>query len=357
MNKKILSGILITILFMTLIIGCTPKDSPSTTSPPISSTEPKGDEIDKNFEYYGEYGRVLESVLGEGNVYIVAEGYYGYHMDDEPSMTAGVTISIEGEILSIEIIESKDQTEGFPDMITGSYLEEAYVGVRASPILETDVVAGATITSKAVMFAVQTASYYADNVYGYVSDTSLEDINQLNEVFPASYSVVKTDYLVDERTIGSVLFAAEGTASDETEVLALKVRSATRMDFGGTARTGWDSAVPNPFTMLIIINKDTNVVTAWKMITDGTNEPEYFSVPDERINAYMNVEITSQDIFDDFTEGLVFDLDVEKDSDADGNTIIAGTSILYTGATASGSFSSQHVRQCFRTAAYFYINY
>jgi hypothetical protein len=109
--------------------------------------------------------------------------------------------------------------------------------------------------------------------------------------------------------------------------------------------------------MLIIINKDTNVVTAWKMITDGTNEPEYFTVPDESINAYMNVEITSQDIFDDFTEGLVFDLDVEKDSDADGNTIIAGTSILYTGATASGSFSSQHVRQCFRTAAYFYINY
>ena len=44
---------------------------------------------------YGDFGRVLKTVPGENQVYIEAEGYYSCHMEDEPSMTVGVTINSE----------------------------------------------------------------------------------------------------------------------------------------------------------------------------------------------------------------------------------------------------------------------
>ncbi|KPU43336.1 hypothetical protein OXPF_27770 [Oxobacter pfennigii] len=184
-----------------------------------------------------------------------------------------------------------------------------------------------------------------------------EEINELKEVFEADYKAVSSDYKVDEKAIGTVLYAAEGESADGTKVLALKVKSANKMNYEKTARTGWDASEPSPFTMIIVINKDTNKVAAWKMVTDGTKKPEYFTVPEENIDKYMSVEITSEDVFDDFTEGLVLSLDVEKDVDAEDNSIIAGTSIVYTGVSEAGTFSGQHVRQCFKTAAYFYSNY
>ena len=206
------------------------------------------------------------------------------------------------------------------------------------------------------MYAVQTAAYYAENVYGYIADVNSAEIDELKQVYPADYKEIVTDYKVDEKNIGSVLFAAEGR-SDTGNVVGLKVRSANKMNYKGTARTGWDSSEPNLFTMIIIINKDTNKVVAWKMVTDGTKRPEYFTVPEEKINSYMDVEITGEDVFDNFTEGLVYNIEVELEEDSEGNSVISGTSVVYTGASESGTFSSQHVRQCFRTAAYFYSNY
>lgn len=353
MNKRLLSVLIIIILLTTFMVGCSGTDKPADPA----SSEPEGEPIVLEYEQYGEYGKVLKCIPSEGKVYIEAEGYYGYHMEDNPSMTVGVTISEDGTILEVVNIASKDQTEGFAEMITDDYLSKAYSGLASSPNLEVDSVSGATITSKAIMYAVQTAAYYAENVFDYVADTSSEEIEELKAVFPANYTPVSSNYVVDERNIGTVLFAAEGKADDGKEVLALKVRSANKMNYEKTARTGWDSSEPNPFTMIIVIDKSTNAVTAWEMITDGTKNPEYFTVPEDKINTYMNVEITSEDVFDDFIEGLVFDLDVEKETDSDGYSIIAGTSIVYTGTSVAGTFSSQHVRQCFKTAAYFYSNY
>ena len=361
MKKRMMPIVIIIMLVLTGLIGCAGSNTPTTTTQAPTTTpaptEPEGDLIDSEFEFYGEFGKVLQSISSDNSVYIVAEGYYGYHMEDNPSMTMGVTISSDGIILDVVNIANKDQTVGFADMITGDYLTQAYSDVVASPVLEVDSVSGATVTSKAVMYAVQTASYYAGNVYGYVADTASEDINELNEIFAANYQNVVTDYKVDERAIGTVLFAAEGSSTDGKEVLAMKIRSANRVNFEGTARTGWDSAMPNPFTMIIVIDKNTHTVVAWEMVTDGSNEPDYFTVSDEKINEYMSVVILSEDVFDDFTDGLVFDLDYDEELDSDGNSVIAGTSILYTGVTESGTFSSQLIRQCFRTAAYFYINY
>ncbi|HBH12408.1 MAG TPA: hypothetical protein DDX29_04685 [Clostridiales bacterium] len=360
MKKRLITIIIIIMLVSAGLIGCSGSSAPATTTQATTTTAPTesvGDSINSEYEFFGEFGKVLQSIPIDNSVYIVAEGYYGYHMEDDPSMTMGVTIGSDGVILDVVNVANKDQTEGFADMITEDYLTSTFVGLSASPVLEVDSVTGATVTSKAVIYAVQTASYYAENVYGYVADTISEDISELNEVFAANYKTISSDYKVDETMIGSVLYAAEGASSDGTKVLAVKVRSADRVNFEGTARTGWDSAMPNPFTMIIVIDKNNNSVIAWKILTDGSNEPDYFTVSDEAINSYMTVEIVSEDVFDDFTEGLVFNLDYEKDLDADGNSIIAGTSILYTGATESGTFSSQLIRQCFRTAAYFYMNY
>lgn len=353
MKKRFITGIITLTFLAAMMTGCSGKDKPSTSAP----KEPEGEPIVAEFERYGEYGKVLKSVPGDGKVYIVAEGYYGYHMEDKPSMTVGVTIGSDAKILSVVNVANKAQSEGFAEKITDDYLSGAYKGLASSPALEVAAVSGATATSKAVIYAVQTAAYYAENVYKYVADTSSEEINELNEVFAANYKTVSPDYKVDAKTIGTVLYAAEGESADGTKVLALKVKSANRMNYEKTAKTGWDSSEPNPFTMIIVINKDKNTVAAWKMITDGTKKPEYFTVPEESINKYMSVEITGEKAFDDFTEGLVLSLDVEKDVDPDGNSIITGTSIVYTGVSAAGTFSSQHVRQCFRTAAYFYSNY
>ena len=71
----------------------------------------------------------------------------------------------------------------------------------------------------------------------------------------------------------------------------------------------------------------------------------------------MNVAITGENVFDSFTDGLVLDLDVEFGKSSDGSTIIAGTSIVFTGTSVDGTLSGQLVRHCFRTAAYYYSNY
>ena len=70
----------------------------------------------------------------------------------------------------------------------------------------------------------------------------------------------------------------------------------------------------------------------------------------------MTVAITSENVFDTFRDGLVTDLAFETEQTGEG-PVIAGTSIVYTGASEDGTLSSQLVRNCFRTAAYFYSNY
>ena len=55
-------------------------------------------------------------------------------------------------------------------------------------------------------------------------------------------------------------------------------------------------------------------------------------------------------------DGSVMSIDVELGTSDDG-PIITGTSIDYTGKTTNGTFSSQCIRNCFRTAAALYCNY
>ncbi len=308
-------------------------------------------EVNEANAAYGEYGRVIAAETTENGVRIQAEGYYGYHMDLNPSMTVSVEIAPDGTILAASVVAAKDQTQGFDAMMTQEYMDKAYVGQIADPEMETDAVTGATVTSRAVRYAVQTAANYAQKEYGYVADTSAQEKAELNAVYPAAYTTIQTDYQPDKK-IGTILYAADGVAADGTEVVAMKVKSATKVKQTGSPKTGWDASIPNPYTMIIVVNKADRHVCAWSVVTDGTRRAEYFTVPDEKINAYETVGITDETVFDSFMDGLVLTLDVEYTTqESSDGPVITGTSIVYTGKTEQGTFSSQLVRNCFRAAA------
>jgi hypothetical protein len=79
-------------------------------------------------------------------------------------------------------------------------------------------------------------------------------------------------------------------------------------------------------------------------------------VPEEKLAAYREVTIDSETAFDGFTGGLVTGRQFDVELDSSGVEVITGTSLIYTGATVQGTFSSQLIRNSFMTAARFYVN-
>ena len=352
--KQKLIGIIVAIALLAVCLGSCAVSSGLIELPGGADAPSYGAEPAAEYASYGEYGKVLGVTEQEGSVYIVAEGQYGYHMDEDPAMTVGVTIDSTGTITSVVNVANRNQSEGFAEQITDDYLAQVYAGQLAAPTMEVDAVAGATVTSKAVLYGVQAAANYAQQVYGYVADTNAADKEELNAAFPAEYTTAQSSAEIDAKKVGTVLYAAEGKTSDGKDEVAMKVKSAVWLAYGGSANTGWDAAEPGPFTMIIVVDKATDQVIAWQMVKDGTTQPDYFTVPDEAIDSYKTVAITGPEVFDEFADGLVTELDVQTEQDADGYDVITGTSVVYTGATNQGTFSSQLVRQCFMTAARFY---
>ena len=312
-------------------------------------------DVEEDKAVFGEYGKVVAvEETAEGSA-ITAEGWFGYHMDQAPSMTVRFTLSPDCVILAAEPVAMKDQTPGFGETITTDYLNGAYVGRTATEEMEADAVTGATLTSTAVLYAARTAAHYAGTALGYAPDTGDADKAELIEVYPAAYEAVVSDYQPDAKKIGQILYAAEGVAEDGTKVAALKVKGAKKVSQKGSAGTGWTSAEPNPYTMIIVIDESTDLVIAWKILVDGTNRPDYFRVPEEKIDAYKSVAITDETVFDEFMDGIVLTMEFETTDSPDG-PMITGTSVVYTGKTKQGTFSSQIVRNCFRAAAAYYVN-
>ncbi|MEG2624095.1 MAG: FMN-binding protein [Clostridia bacterium] len=313
-------------------------------------------EIDQTHASFESYGRVLSATATPDGVVIEAEGFFGYHMDENPSMTVRVEIGDNCLIRSATIIGAKAQTAGFDTMLTQAYMDSTYAGAVADPAMETDAVSGATATSQAVRYAVQTAAYYAQTACGYIADTDASDKAELSAVYPAQYETITTDYKVDAQQVGSVLYAADGVAADGSQVLAMKVKSALKFSYKGAAGTGWAASEPSAYTMVIVVDKATQQVCAWKILVDGTKRTQYFSVPQEKIDTYKTVVIKDETVFDAFADGMVLSLEYETEDGEEG-PLITGTSIVYTGKTEQGTFSSQLVRNCLRTAAAFYCNH
>jgi len=176
---------------------------------------------------------------------------------------------------------------------------------------------------------------------------------QASEVYPARYTDFTSSYTVDPR-YGDILEAARGTTSDGRRVMALLVRGSNNYDPEG-AQDYWESQVPSPFRILIVIDESTNRVAASRIVRDGTIQP-IFTVPREKLDAYKEVVINSETAFDGFKGGLVTGKQFEIELDEYEISVIAGTTLYYTGATVQGTYSSQLIRNCFMAAARFFIN-
>ena len=304
------------------------------------------------FAQYGEYGEVLGAIEAGGKAYVRANGFWGYHPEEDPYMTVDVTIGSEGLVEKVTYVGSKAQTEGFPQMLTADYYG-TYKGRSSATVLEVDAVSGATATAKAVAYAVETALYYADKAYGIAADTTAAERDAFAELWPGDYRTVTSEYVVDSAKLyGTVLFAAEDDAS-----LAMKIQSSKKLNYKKSSDTGWPNAEPDQYVMLIVIDKASQQVVASKVVVDGTKRPEYFTVPGEKLEAYTKVPVTEETVFDEFTDGLVFGLEFEFAKDSMGLQVITGTSVIYTGASVDGTFSSQLIRRCFQTAARYFCHY
>ena len=310
-------------------------------------------EPDAAFSEFADTGRVLTVTEQDGELLIEAEGFGGYHADESPSVTLNVRIGAGAEIKDVSLVDMKAQTPGFDALVSEAYLKDSFIGLAADAFMLVDAVSGATLTSDAALNAVRTAAYYAAQAYGLRADTGDAELAAFEALYPAAYTAIPYEGLVDA-AIGTVLYAGKGAAPDGTEVLAMKVIGKKDLDFKG-AGPGFESGEPGPYTMIIIADLATHQVTAWQVVADGTNMPKFFTVPDDVIDSYKQVAITDGEVFDAFFDGLVTAMEYELEESWEyGGMVITGTSILYTGATQSGTFSSQMVRQCFKTAARFY---
>ena len=175
---------------------------------------------------------------------------------------------------------------------------------------------------------------------------------QASDVYPGRYTPIQDTSMPDEQ-YGDILEAARGTSSDGKKVTAMLVRSTTKLDPEG-AQDYWESQRPLPYRILIVIDEGTNRVVASKIIRDGTTESA-FTVPQEKIDAYKEVIINSETAFDGFKGGLVTGKQFDIELDVYEMQVIAGTTLFYTGATVQGTYSSQVMRNCFMTAARFYV--
>lgn len=176
---------------------------------------------------------------------------------------------------------------------------------------------------------------------------------QAAEVYPANYKSFKSNYIPDA-SYGDILESARGTTKDGRNVMAVLARGTTKHDAEG-AQDFFESQVPAPYRILIVIDEGTNRVAASRIIRDGTTE-NIFTVPKEKLDAYREVVITSGTAFDGFKGGLVTGKQFDIELDDSKVSVITGTSLFYTGATVQGTFSSQLMRNCFMTAARFYVN-
>ena len=73
----------------------------------------------------------------------------------------------------------------------------------------------------------------------------------------------------------------------------MKVEGAQSFNYAGAYRAPYDSAKPNPFVLIIVADTDSREVLAYRVVEDGTRKTEYFTVPQEKLDAYLGKVIDS----------------------------------------------------------------
>ncbi len=280
-------------------------------------------------------------------VWKAAQGYvfqtrvhYGTEFYEDPVMDVYVGLDKEGLITGVVIGDTKDHTASFLGLITQEALDAAYIGRLASSTLTADAVSGATFSSDAALYGVQTACYYAANVFR-LGEREVQDIQlkKLAQALPGEYEKLDVDPAFVSDT-GTVQYAARGVDSEGNALYAI----VTQAIF--TPKNPENNmAMP---TYQIFIRASDRAVCHANMLAGHFYEA--FPMTDEKLAAYYGIPLRTGEEFDFFAEGLI--------SDAPEYVLTSATNAFAdtrTGATPEGNDTSLSVRNCFITAAQYFV--
>ena len=294
----------------------------------------------KTYEGLGVPNEVL-AVWKASNGYIFkTRVHYGAEFYEDPVMDVFVGMDKEGVITGVAIGDTVDHTAGFLGMVTQDYLDRTYIGQTASFTLTVDAVTGATFSSDAVLYGVQTAAYYAANVFR-IGEREAQDIQikKLQAVVPGTYEKEEVDPSF-ACEYGVVQYAARGTDEQGVSFHALVVQAVF---------TPQDPAnnMAMPVYQIWIGDADGAVFQA-RMLAGHFYEA--FPMDEQKLLAYRGIPLKTGTEYDAFEGGLITDAE---------EYILTSATMAFpdtlTGATAAGNDTSLSVRNCFITAARYYV--
>ena len=292
------------------------------------------------FEGLGVENEVIAVWKASAGYVFQTRVHYGTEFYEEPVMDVFTGIDKQGQITGVAVGTSKDHTPAFLGMVTQEKLDAVYLGRLASSTLTADAVTGATFSSDAVLYGVQTACWYAANVYR-LGEREVQDIQlkKLASIVPGTYEKLDVDltFICDE---GSVQYAARGTDESGNAFYAVITQAAY-------TPSNPDNNMAMPTYQIWISAGDGKVFMA-NMLAGHFYEA--FPMPADKLAAYYGIPLASGEEYDFFADGLV--------TDAEEYTLTSATQAFpdtKTGATAEGNDTSLSVRNCFITAARYYV--
>ncbi len=345
--KNNLARIACLILALSLILCAVPASGETTEETLVRSVLPEATSLKKQslkskyvtFEALGVPGTVLAVWKAGAGYVFLAEVHYGTEFYEDPMLKVYVGIDKQGLITGVALGETVDHTPSFLGMVTQEYLNETYVGQTASSTLTVDAVTGATFSSDAILYGVQTACYYAANVYR-LGEREVQDIQlkKLAAVVPGEYEKLEVDpsFACEQ---GRVLYAARGTDAEGRAFHAV------------IAEAAFTPSDPNnnmamPVYQIWFLDGDHTVFMA-NMLSGHFYEA--FPMDADKLAAYFGMPLETGAEFDSFAGGLI--------TDADEYVLTSATKAFpdtATGATVDGNDTSLSVRNCFITAARYY---
>ena len=306
------------------------------------AASPKKQSLKSKYVVFEELGVPNEVVA----VWKAANGYvfrtrvhYGTEFYEDPVMDVFTGIDKQGNITGVAIAGATDHTASFLSMVTQAYLDGTYPGNTASSTFTADAVTGATFSSDAVLYGVQTACYYAANVFR-LGEREVQDIQlkKLSAVIPGTYEKLEIDPAFSCSS-GTVQYAAKGTDAAGHVFHAIVAEAAF-------APSDPNNNMAMPVYQIWIRDDERSVFCA-RMLAGHFYEA--FPMADDRLAAYYGTVILNGTEFDSFPGGLI--------TDAPEFILTSATKAFpdtLTGATPEGNDTSLAVRNCFITAARYY---
>lgn len=345
--KQILKTATALVMLLCLLMGAAMAETVKTEEELIAAVLPDATSLKKQslkskykvFEDLGVENEVVAAWKAKNGFVIQTRVHYGVEFYENPTMNVFVGLDKDGLITGVAVGTTVDHTPAYLNTVTQEHLDASYVGKLASYSLTVDAVAGATISSDAVLYGVQAASWYAANVFR-VGEREAQDIQikKLQAVVPGTYEKLDVDASFTSET-GTVQYAAKGTDAQGNAFYAVNVLASFT-----PADPANDMAMP---TYQVWIREADGMVFMANMLAGHFYEA--FPMDEARLQSYYGVAIKTGTEFDTFVDGLI--------TDAPEYILTSATQAFpdtLTGATPQGNDTSLAVRNCFITAAQYY---